>query len=351
LRRVLVALQAAVILLAVGVFVIPLPPAQVEQYYARGVYPSLQSTLTAWSNTTRFALFDVLVATLAVALFIAWGRWLRHAWRTRTLRAVLRGGLTTAIVASALYLWFAAAWGLNYARAPLEDAIGYDGSRVTPSALRSLAQRATAGVNRLHAAAHATGFPELSEVSAPLVRALHDVERRLGRPTPTTPGRPKRTLLAPFFRASGVDGMHAPFLLETLVNPALTPPERPAVLAHEWAHLAGYAPEADASFVGLLAALRADAPSQYSAWLSLFDHAVAQLPVGEQRASVAALGPGPTADRQAIAARLDDRVDVVARASWETYDQYLKSQGVQEGVASYSRVVELLLASGALDWP
>jgi Zn-dependent protease with chaperone function len=351
LRRVLVALQAAVILLAVGVFVIPLPPAQVEQYYARGFYPSLQATLTAWSNTSRVSLFDVLVGVLAIALLVAWGRWLRRAWRTRTLRPVWRGGITTLVVASTLYLWFAAAWGLNYARAPLEDAIGYDNHRVTPAALRSLAQRTTAEVNRLHAAAHATGFPEVGEVPVPLVRALHDVERRLGRPVPTTPGRPKRTLLAPFFRASGVDGMHAPFLLETLVNPALTPPERPAVLAHEWAHLAGYAPEADASFVGLLSALRADAPSQYSAWLSLFDLAVSQLPAGDQRVAVAELGPGPTTDRRAIAARLDDRVDLVARASWDTYDQYLKSQGVQEGVASYSRVVELLLASGALDWP
>jgi hypothetical protein len=145
--------------------------------------------------------------------------------------------------------------------------------------------------------------------------------------------------------------MMNPFGLETIVSPDLLPFERPFVLAHEWAHLAGYAPEADASFVGLLAALGADAPSEYSAWLALFDHAVGQLPASEQRASVAELGPGPTADRMAIAARLDDRIEIVARASWDTYDQYLKSQGVQEGVASYSRVVELLLASGALDWP
>ena len=349
--RVLLALQATIILLAAAVFFLPLPPALVEQYYADGVYPSLQATLTAWSNTSRFSLFDVLVGVLAVALLSAWARWLRLAWRMRTAQPVLRGGLITTVVASALYLWFAGAWGLNYARAPLEGAIGYDHSRVTPAALRLLALRATAELNRLHAAAHATGFPQFGEVPSPLVRALHEVERRLGRPTPTTPGRPKRTLLAPFFRASGVDGMHAPFLLETLVNPALTPPERPAVLAHEWAHLAGYAPEADASFVGLLAALRADVPSAYSAWLSLFDHAVGQLPPSDQRASLAGLGPGPTADRQAIAARLDDRIEIVARASWDTYDQYLKSQGVQEGVASYTRVVELLLASGALDWP
>ncbi len=351
LRRVLIALQAAIVFLAAGVFVLPLPPDLVEHYYAVGFYPSLQASLTSWSNTSAYSLFDVLIGTVAVTLLIVWGRWLRRAWRTRSVQPVLGGLLATIVVASALYLWFAAAWGLNYGRAPLEGAIGYDAARVTPGALRALAGRATSEVNRLHAAAHTAGFPEISDMPAPLVRALRDVERRLGRPTPTTPGRPKRTLLAIFFRASGVDGMHAPFLLETLLNPALTPPERPAVLAHEWAHLAGYAPEADASFVGLLAALRADAPSQYSAWLSLFDHAVAQLPASERRASVALLGAGPTADRQAIAARLDDRVEVVARASWDTYDQYLKSQGVQEGVASYSRVVELLLASGALDWP
>ncbi|HUE87765.1 MAG TPA: DUF3810 family protein [Vicinamibacterales bacterium] len=351
MRRASFALQASVILLAAGVFLLPAPPALVERYYAQRFYPSLQSNLTSWSNTSAIALFDVLVTTIAVTLLIVWGRWLRRAWRTRSLQPVLRALLTTIVVASVMYLWFAAAWGLNYARQPLDGVIGYDAARVTPAALRALAGRATSEVNRLHATAHMAGFPEIGAMPAPLVTALHETERRLGRQSPTTPGRPKRTLLAVFFRASGVDGMHAPFLLETLLNPALTPPERPAVLAHEWAHLAGYAPEADASFVGLLSALRADPAAQYSAWLSLFDHAVGQLPVNERREFVARLGPGPAADRRAIRMRLEARVEVVARASWETYDQYLKAQGVEEGVESYSRVIELLLASGALDWP
>ena len=184
-------------------------------------------------------------------------------------------------------LWFALAWGLNYARVPLEGAIGYDASRVTPAALRALAGRAASEVNRLHEAAHAAGFPESGDVPAALVRALHDVERRLGRPTAddARAARNERCWRR-FFALSGVDGMHAPFLLETLVNPALTPPERPAVLAHEWAHLAGYAPEADASFVGLLgSACGLMRPRRYSAWLPLFDHAVGLLPAGEQRAT------------------------------------------------------------------
>ena len=54
---------------------------------------------------------------------------------------------------------------------------------------------------------------------AGLVSALRDVERADGRPRPTTPGRPKATLLGPYFRMAGVDGLTAPAALETLLNP------------------------------------------------------------------------------------------------------------------------------------
>jgi hypothetical protein len=350
LRRVFLALQVACVAAAAGLAWLPPDHATVERYYADSFYPALQAQLTAWSNTTRFALFDVMVVVLSLLVIIAWARWLREARRARTLAPITRGLWRTAVLAAALYLWFALAWGLNYARTPLEAAINYDPARISRDSLRQLAERATQEVNRNYAAAHTSGFPERGAMPPSLVASLHHLERRLGRPRTTTPGRPKQTLFAHFFRAAGVDGMHAPFLLETMLNPDLTPPERPAVLAHEWAHMSGYAPEADASFVGLLAALRADPGSQYSAWLVLFDLAVGQLPRAEQRQFVERLDPGPRADRRAIAERLNARVEVVARASWETYDQYLKSQGVDEGIASYSRVVQLLLGSNALEW-
>ena len=194
---------------------------------------------------------------------------------------------------ASVYLWFAGAWGLNYARVPIESAIGFDRARVTPDAIRALAERAIAETNRAYAPGHAAGFPAAGEVPPALVTSFHAVERRLGRPRTTTPGRPKRTWLSPFFRASGTDGMHAPFMLETLLNPDLTPPERPAVLAHEWAHLSGYAPEDDASFVGVVAALGADPASRYSAWLSLTYDVLAMLPRDEQRRLARDARPGP----------------------------------------------------------
>jgi hypothetical protein len=350
LPRVLLAVQAACVLLAGALLVLPLPADIVERQYATRAYPALQASLTSWSNTTRYALFDVLILVTGAAVVIAWARVVRDMWRRRTIRPLGRAAWWTLVVTSVAYLWFAMAWGLNYARAPIERAVAADRTRATPAALRALVERATLETNRTYAEAHRTGFPEIDDVPPALVTALHAVEQRLGRPRPTVPGRPKQTLLAPFFRVSGVDGMHAPFLLETLLNHDLTPPERPAVLAHECAHLSGYAPEADASFVGLLAGLRADAPAQYSAWLAIFDHSVSQLPRGEQQVFVNRLEDGPRHDRRAIAARLQSRIDLVAQVSWQTYDQYLKAQGVADGVESYSRVVELLLASGALEW-
>jgi hypothetical protein len=349
--RALFALQALIVGAAGAALWLPLPPSLVEQYYADALYPGLQARLTAWSNTTGVSLFDALIAVLLVIAVFGWIRGIQRARRTRSMRPLGRGVMATVVAASALYLWFAVAWGFNYARVPLETAIGYEPERVTAAALRALAERSVIEINRTYSAAHAEGFPQPGDTPAALATALHGVEQRLGRPRPTVPGRPKQTLLAPFFRTAGVDGMHAPFLLETLLNPDLTPPERPAVLAHEWAHMAGYAPEDDASFVGLVAAMHADAPSRYSAWLAVFDHAVGILPRAEQQAFLVALDPGPRADRAAIARRLNARVEIVARASWQTYDRYLKAQGVREGVQSYGRVVQLLLGSGAVDWP
>ena len=350
MRPVLVTLQVLTLLLAAALAAVPLPQATVERYYADWLYPALQTHLTSSSNETGVALFDVAVLLQIITIVVLLARSAARAIRHRSVLPLLRGGLAIATVFAFVYLWFEAAWGLNYARVPLEVGIGYDGRRVTAAAVRTLAERAVSETNNGYLSAHASGFPAIGDIPPSLVVAFHEVERRLGRSRPTVPGRPKRTVLSPFFRASGTDGMHAPFLLETLLNPDLTPPERPAVLAHEWAHLAGYAPEDDASFVGLIAAMRADAAGRYSAWLTLTFEAASQLPHDERQQVLSGLAAGPRQDAQAITMRLQSRIETVQRASWEAYDRYLKSQGVTDGVRSYSRVVQLLLGSGALDW-
>ncbi len=340
--------QSVIVLTAAAVAVFPPGEASVERGYAQSFYPVLQSQLTPLSNSTPLALFDIALIVLGVALIGGWAWWITRARKQRSLRPIARGVAGTITGAAVVYLWFLAAWGFNYARPTLESVLPFDQSRITPGAVRALAERAVSEANRTHAAAHAAGFPAIGETPGPLVAALHDVERELGRPRPTVLGVPKRSLLSPFFRASGVSGMLAPFFLETLINPDLTGPERPFVLAHEWAHLSGFAPESDASYIGFLAALRADPASQYSAWLELVSEATNQLHPITQRLVLERLGPGPRADQEAIRQRLKALVQPVERVAWITYDRMLKLQGVEEGLQSYSRVVQLLLGTNAL---
>ena len=344
--------QLALISLAVTAAVFPPGAGAVERWYARGFYPQLQALTTSVSNRLGVALFDVAVIVFAVVAIVTWVHSIRVARRKRSLGAIGRGFVVTVTLAALIYLWFLGAWGLNYARQPIETVIAYDASRVTPQNVRAFAEYAVAQANRTHAAAHAAGFPAIDEIPRPLVTALQEVERGLGRPRTTVVARPKHSLFSPFFRASSVSGMLAPFFLETLLNPDLTGPERPYVLAHEWAHLSGYAPEDDASFVGLLAALRAGPAAEYSAWLELAFTAISQLQPVTQKLVLENLAEGPRADQRAIYQRvMANRIETVDRIAWATYDQALRSQGVEEGVQSYSRVVELLLGTDVLKAP
>ena len=247
------------------------------------------------------------------------------------------------------HLWFLVLWGYNYRRPGVESALPtFHADRATPALVRRLAELAVSRANALHSEAHQVGFPPADAIPGPLLESLHDVERRLGRAQPTAASQPKRPWSAPYMRAVGVSGMLAPWFLETYLNPDLTGPERPYVLAHEWAHLSGFAPEEDASFVGLLTALGADPASRYSAWLFLASEAATRLhPVTRDRV-LADLDDGPRADLQEIAARLQLRVPWLDRASWVAYDRAIKSQGADEGVGGYGRVIDLVLGSGVL---
>ncbi len=344
-------LQVAAISAAAIVAVVRPGRLTVEDVYARRIYPVIQANLTSISNLSPIALIDVGLVILILIVVATWIVSLKRA-KKRRWRGIGNAVVSTITIAAVVYLWFLFTWGLNYARPSLETKLPYDPSRVTPQAVRTLAEHAIENANRTHAAAHAAGFPAIDAMPPSLVTAIQEVERELGRPRTTVMAKPKYTLLSPFFRASSVSGMCDPFFLETLLNPDLTGPERPIVLAHEWAHLSGYAPEDEASFVGLLAALRAGPAAEYSACLDLAMIAADQLQPVTQQLVFANLAEGPRQDRMAIYRRvIGSRIEAVDRVAWTTYDQMLRTQGVEEGVQSYSRVIELVLGTDFVKVP
>ena len=178
---------------------------------------------------------------------------------------------------------------------------------------------------------------------ARLRAAAAHVQALVGVPRVATT-RLKPTLLRWVFRWEGVDAMTNPFGLDILRNPDLVPVERPFVAAHEWAHQAGFANEAEANFLGWLTCLHADTRAQYSGWLFLYWQIAAELPREARQALEAGLTPGVRADRDAIAGRLrTGLVPALQRVGWAAYDGYLRANGVSDGVESYGEVLTLIL--------
>jgi hypothetical protein len=338
-------LKLALILGAAGLAFTPLPRYTVERSYSRGLYPIVQPRLTALSNTTPFAWFDALVVlTIAMALALWTLRLRRRKSGLRRTLAVL--GFDTAAAGAFLYLWFLAAWGLNYQRQPLREQLDFREERITRDALRALADRTVGSLNALHGDAHAAGWPELADTRVALEPAFLRAQHDLALPWTVHAGRPKRTLFNFYFTRVSIDGMTGPFFLETLANGTLLPFERAAMVAHEWSHLAGYADESEANFVGWLVCMRGPAAVQYSGWVSLYGTVISALPRSDRDAVTGRLGEGPRADLRAVSDRIRRHaVPVASRAGYALYDRFLKANRVEAGVRSYGEVLRLLLGT------
>jgi hypothetical protein len=333
----------AVIAAAAVAVAVPWPPAAVEATFSTALYPAWQRAATSATNAVPFAVFDLVLAAAILALVVpAIGSWRRSGggpWR--------RAGaaLRTALVAvAATYLWFLASWGFNYQRSPVDARVGLDRRRATPERLSVFAIDTVEHLNRLRPLAQAQPWPDRVALVETLQPAFRAVLPRLGVHRGVVAGVPKWSVLQPYFRWAGIDGVTNPFVPEVVVNHDLLPMEWPFTLAHEWGHLAGLAHEAEASYAGWLTCQAGTDQTRYSAALWAFGHVFAASPREQQLVLSSRLGDGPRADLRAIAMRTSHRVRVVQRMSWATYDRYLKSNRVAEGLASYDAAIVLILA-------
>ncbi|MDO8836828.1 MAG: DUF3810 family protein [Vicinamibacterales bacterium] len=328
----------------------PTDPGVVELSYSTTVYPVVQRLVTLLSNATPFSWLDALVG--AASLWVLWRAW-RIGRAPRGQRWAAVGTLLWhGLVVSAIgYLLFAGMWGLNYRRLPLERRVAYERDRVTAEAVSAFAGRAVASVNALstlsrsgdHAAA---GVAAVAEQLGP---AFDAVVRDLRLPA-VERARPKTPVLSVWFNAMGVSGMTNPFGLETLVASNLLDHERPMVVAHEWAHLAGIGPESEATFVAFVVCLRSGPGARYSAWLDVTLRTLRILPDAERAALAAQLEPAVRADIQAMADRNErDQLRWLSLTAWNVYDRYLKANRVPAGVRSYDEVVALLVGTQFTD--
>lgn len=327
-------------------------PALVERAYARGLYALVARGTAVLTGWVPFSVAEALVAAGLVLLVGGLARWAatRKRWHGRGLALFLT---RTAALAGLAVLAFDLLWGLNYDRETVASLLAYDVAPATPEELATVATELLARSAGLRA-----GLAEDSSGALRLVDGPRGAMRRAARGydgpaaralgLPGLAARPKLVAISPLMSYLGIAGIFIPFTGEANVNATLPDWELPFTAAHELAHQRGVAREDEANFVGYLACREhPDADFQYS---------------GTFRAGLYALGALASVDRGAYASLRRGlspplRRDLAALAAWSARyesrlgdvqervnDAYLKTQGQREGVRSYGRMVDLLVA-------
>ncbi len=332
-----------------------LPAAFIERFYANGFYPRLQSLVTPLTNLLPFAIYDGLLLGLIIGVPAWWTRRIVCAGKGRRWRTVVHLFINTVVFAATAFVLFQILWGFNYARLPLTQKVAYDDGRINKEAAIQLAQLCIEQANREVETVHQGDFPTDAEWLRRIQPSYNALLKELGRPSGITLARAKATLFDKYLESSGISGFINPFGHETIVARGFHSLDRAFTLAHEWAHLAGFATESEASFIGLLALLRSeDAACRYAGWLALYSHiplrSVLTNTDDATRKALPKFSPPVEADLQAMAEEESKRQvnEQISEAQWEMYKQFLKAHNA---TPNYGELISLVMGTQfKADW-
>ena len=314
-------------------------PTQVEALYSRSLYPAFAKLIVPLTNSFPVSLAGILLLLLPLVWLLS----LRVGWRRRssTILWLFKSMWGTAVGAAIIFLLFISLWGANYQRLPIEALFALPDTLPIQDDLVVLTDTFMATIQE-GATAPRRGDAALASVAVAMRQLVVETTDVM----PTLPEQVKRAPAGSLIRLGSASGVASPWTLEPHVDGALPDVSYVAVGAHELAHIAGYAGEADADFISALAGLRAtDSFARYAVALRLWRSAVAQLPPEAQKRYYEQLPNRAKRDLEAMAKPYEryQPPRFIATIQRRSYDRYLKTQGVEAGVADYSRIINLLI--------
>ena len=315
--------------------------------YAQHIYPVVAKPLSAFSSLMPFSISGVfyIVGILGLLLYPI----LAVTKCRQRKRKVLWMEMELVVW---LYVWFYAAWGLNYSQSDFYQRTSTPRPNYDVAALQRFADDY---VERLNDA-----YVEIKEVDEALVqrevvRQYARMGERLGIHTPfTEQPQVKTMLLTPLASKVGVTGTMGPFFGEFIVNGDLLPCEYAATYAHELSHLLGITSEGEANFYGFLACTSSDVPSiRFSGYLSILHYVLRAMEgVGGEEYEVfrAQIRPEIIQLEQARYEHWSGLYSTtLGNIQDKIFDLYLRSNRIEEGRKSYSAVIGLLISYGGAD--
>ena len=324
--------------------------------YSITVYPVLVNTIGRFSSIFPFSLSEAGLYLAAVfcilnLLFLI----------KKPLAALSR----LFFLACLLLFLYTAGCGINYYRTPFSYEAGMVMEQSSTGELYSLCLFLTEQINSTLTETDHSGdalkglYPGQTEdtplPSAAMLRELgmEGVKSMKGPGTayPQLSGYypyPKPLMNPRLLSIQQLCGIYSPFTIEANYNREMPYYNIPHTICHELSHLKGFMREDEANFIGYLACIGSDSPDfRYSGYLTGWVYAGNALAKADLEAYYGLYGRlAPEAARDlAWNNQFWDRFDgKVAEASTQLNDRYLKANNQEDGVRSYGRMVDLMLA-------
>ncbi len=327
-------------------------PEQTEKYYSRGIYPVISKILTSIANVFPFSIGEVLIVTLVLIAIVAFVKLIillvKRKWGT-ALNRVLVLMLCTVLVFS----FFDGVWLLNNYRPDFEDLIQL---KVEKSSKADLENTFKALIEKSNALRE-----ELSENEdnipndLTLKEILQTAYKGYGPLSEqyeffrADPVRVKGLLSSPFQTMSGYTGVFLFFAGEPTVNHEAPIFTLPHIASHELSHQQGFAQEEAANYIGFLACK--GHPStffQYSGYFEAMSYVGNALYLVDQKSFyeiTEQYSPKVLGDLKAVRTfwtkkQKSKPSEIVNKIN----DSYLKAYSQEDGIKSYGKFVDLLIA-------
>jgi len=323
-------------------------------WYARVIYPLFVNTVGRLTGIFPFSVVEFCLYGLLLFLMVCVVRGLvrliRKFWSRRD--CALAASRMLLGIFGGLFLGFMLFGGINYQRETISEAIGLTVAAYSKEELEQLCLAMVEAVNReaVEIQVDGDGRCELTGTGAVRETAV-DAMEVLGGEYELLAGfypEPKPIWISDILSYQQISGIYSPFSIEANYNRDIPAAELPLTLCHELSHLKGFMREDEANFIAWLACIGSDSPEfRYSGYLMGFiyaGNALSRMDADRYREIRDTLCDTAILDLVYSSWFWRQYDGPVAEVATQINDTYLKANSQSDGVQSYGRMVELMLA-------
>lgn len=327
-----------------------------ERFFSRGLYRILTESYGRIFSLLPFSVAQFLIVLLPMlaAYYLFYVIW--HMVKpTKTRKEqMIRLLANSSCVVGVVWFMFTVLCGLNYARESFASSSGLEIRQSSVAELVVLCEELVDRVNEsgTHVNRDKNGLMVLSAKNDyALSQDAQRAYQAVGLEYPVLSGycaRAKPVLYSSLMSYINILGIYIPFTMEATVNVDVCDYKIPSAMTHELAHFKGFMREDEANFIAYIACMASGHPDFiYSGEMYALTYAANQLWEVSQsdfRRIMNGLSEDVKADRYANNVYWQQFEGRLAEVSNSVNDAYLKANRQSDGIQSYGRMVDLLLA-------